>query len=833
MDELASPAAPATTSVSPNIEHLLSRWPVASTLSHHLPVGDLITVSRLSVTLRALLHGFKSPPKDVPDILEPSNSVRPELYIGHHGTVYWQRLKDRAPFECSSQTHTKGPAPKPCLYCSRPICDACIVRDSMFKGHENTFPKRVRCLCKQCWESGNNSQTSRYPLALAPPPGKEDSSGPPSSSSPSPLTHKQWYDPSGSTRDYCTCTLIRDGILCLECKAAQNSSAVSTSTSASEPRCHGQSCTNTLTPEDEDRRRICLWCNKALPRPLGGTTRHHWTQKIIEARARHAASRSADVEEWNRKRLKERTMSRREMRGDDAVRDDPDADLPQLVRHLDTINYQNYMAQSSAPSPDIVFASKTGYWRYSRGFMLAMRPRCALVLPLPRCVWLKAETAGAGTDMVFAQTNGEKAQDRLALREAMMHKMPRARLSQWCAYRTVIMECLLERKLTYEATREFMQREHDFEASTEEYRKVLGVWTSQERLRQSLEYDLGTPMKGKEKHVALPKRDHLSLGGKAAAFSGNPYIKGRHIDSDNDHSSQMSSPEYLRRRTASGGSDATFSGKDNLYIKGHHINIHNDPSAQPSRPRSVSLRRITGEEDPSTKANSPGFGSLRRRTREDDPSTQTSRPGFFRRSAGEGGSDATISGNDNPHIEGQDIDSDNDPSTQTGNPRSLRRRTTGEDGPFTQTNSPRSGSLRRKTTREEDPSTQTISPGSAAVSLRRRTGSSDSGAHTSKSSCRDRLDDLDLRIQYALRHRPTRDPPYLAQPFTLASSSSSSHSTTMLQAVLIPSTRSLNAVQPDANEEPPPYDADGWTWPEEVENGHEHEHEHEHRQAER
>jgi hypothetical protein len=230
------------------------------------------------------------------------------------------------------------------------------------------------------------------------------------------------------------------------------------------------------------------------------------------------------MEQWNRKRLKERTMSRREMRGDDAVRGDLDADVPQLVRHLDTMNYKNYMADSAAPSPETVFASKTGYWRYSRAFLLAMRPRCVGVRPLSSRSRLKANTTGTG--MAFARTNSEKAQDLLALAMAM-HKMPKDRLGQWCAYRAEILECLLEQKLSYEATRELMRREHDFDASLEEYHEVMHVWTTQEHPRTSLEDEVDATTKGKR--AALSGKDTLP-------------IKGQHIDSDDNEPTRTSSP---------------------------------------------------------------------------------------------------------------------------------------------------------------------------------------------------------------------------------------------------------------------------------------------------
>ncbi|KAI1629553.1 hypothetical protein EDD37DRAFT_645307 [Exophiala viscosa] len=437
---------------SPSLESLVALWPVATTLSEHLPVGDLISLARLSVTLRALLHGFGQPQ----DLSVPPDPrlVRKELFLGDHGTPYWERLKSQAPFECSSKAHTKGANPRPCRYCSRPICSACIVRSSFARGHENTFQNRTRYLCKDCWDSGSQSRNHRFPLH-------------PSSHS----THKrQWQDPDGSTKDYCTCTLKDDGWLCLDCKDMQNWEAISTG----ETHCHGRGCGASLDA-DKERRRICLWCDKALPRQIGGTTRHHWNNKLIEARARNAASRQADMEEYNKKRQKLLTMSRRDMRGNDAVKDDPDADLPQFVRHLDTLNYRSYMEESAAPSGDSVYDSKRGYWRYSAQFILAMRARCDKVPAPPELATFNQKD---DTALCFARTNSEKLEDVFLL-TSMAPSMSEERLNDWCNLKALILELLLVQKMTYETTQKTMGEEYDFWANTKGYRKVLHLWYSQ------------------------------------------------------------------------------------------------------------------------------------------------------------------------------------------------------------------------------------------------------------------------------------------------------------------------------------------------------------------
>ena len=95
-------------------------------------------------------------------------------------------------------------------------------------------------------------------------------------------------------------------------------------------------------------------------------------QKMQDAKTKHGLS----FEEWTQKHQKLYKMSRRELRGDEAVAQDYLADAPQFVRHLDTTNYQRYMPREHTPSGEQVYQSKLGRWVYNREFLLAIGQRC-------------------------------------------------------------------------------------------------------------------------------------------------------------------------------------------------------------------------------------------------------------------------------------------------------------------------------------------------------------------------------------------------------------------------------------------------------------------------
>ena len=368
-----------------SLEAVIAPWPIASSLSSHIGAGDLISLARSNTGLRAVLHGFEKPmPTEIAHNQElgvvrvSTRTVRHSLNIGFHDTLYWQRLKEEARFTCSSPTHTRGDKCHSCRRCSKPICEACIVRSSFQRGKENTFNNRVRYFCAGCWDKGSVSKSRRYPLA-------------------STRRHSEWYSSSRTGEDHCTCTLKDDGWLCLECKDHQNYEAATTAVK----NCHGEDCENSVGANHE-RRRTCLWCQKTLPSPFGGASRHMWTQQMIDAKQRSIEALAADIGEYNRTRLTTMRMTRRELRGEDVVRDDPEADMPQYVRHLDTVNYEHYMEHDAAPSGQEVYDSKRGFWRYNKQFLLSTHRKCRYIARKGDLSYI-LEAASE-----YARTNGQK-----------------------------------------------------------------------------------------------------------------------------------------------------------------------------------------------------------------------------------------------------------------------------------------------------------------------------------------------------------------------------------------------------------------------------------------
>ncbi len=131
------------------------------------------------------------------------------------------------------------------------------------------------------------------------------------------------------------------------------------------------------------------------------------------------------------------------------------------------------------PSGDTVYASKRGYWRYGRGFLLKMKSRCVRVPPPPGMAM--ATTSIRQSDdggLRFARNNAEKSEDYFSF-GTMVPSMPQERRKEWCALKAVILEHLLVQKLSYEETRRKMQDDHDFVGTVKEYRKILHLWYSQ------------------------------------------------------------------------------------------------------------------------------------------------------------------------------------------------------------------------------------------------------------------------------------------------------------------------------------------------------------------
>jgi hypothetical protein len=364
--------------VGPRLQDIVSPWPIASNISHHLGAGDLISLARTNSKLRAVLHGFEQPtPLEDWRLRNARTAIRCSVNVGGHATPYWTSLKDATTFTCYSATHIRGDKCRPCRSCSRPICETCIVRSSLKRGYENTFHHRIRNLCPGCWQKGSPTKSRRYSLN-------------------SNRSHAEWYAGNKLGDTHCICTLKADGWLCEECKDRQNQQAVSSESKI----CHGEQCNNSLGDSPE-RRRICTWCQKTLP--TAPSARAVWTQEMVEAKQRTMAALSADLEEYNRLRPKTLRMSRRELRGDAAVRFYSDPDKLQYVRHLDAINYESFISKKSAPTGQEIFDSKRGYWRYNRQFLLSFR-RLAHRVPPP----IGDLTHITSATSEFARTNVQK-----------------------------------------------------------------------------------------------------------------------------------------------------------------------------------------------------------------------------------------------------------------------------------------------------------------------------------------------------------------------------------------------------------------------------------------
>jgi hypothetical protein len=344
---------------------IVGQWPIASNIAKHLPAGSLINLSRSSTSLRGVLHGFDdwttaepNVTADAPahtdpeDVIEDVSSCR-VLHIGAHRTPYWEGLKRAAPFACSSKTHTKGNKTKPCLYCSMPVCEGCIIKHSFAKT-ENTFKNRCRFMCQRCWDTENVQKQRRY-------------------SGRSSAADRRSHKSEVMAGQLCTCT-SKDGWVCNDCKEKQNQEARLEATEV----CYGEKCA-TVLDTDKDRRKICLWCDKPMARGRASLeSKIAFDQKIMDAWGRGITSEmpifyhnGGDLPPHHPRMC----VSRREMRGNRLVQNDPDADLQQFLSNLDIFNYQRLCDRQ--PSGDEIYQSQFGRWTYNRDFLKCFRHRCS------------------------------------------------------------------------------------------------------------------------------------------------------------------------------------------------------------------------------------------------------------------------------------------------------------------------------------------------------------------------------------------------------------------------------------------------------------------------
>ncbi|KAH8697418.1 hypothetical protein BGW36DRAFT_378669 [Talaromyces proteolyticus] len=217
----------------PTLLDVLYPWPVVSTLALNLGVGDLLQLSRVNSAYRAVLHGFPRPERHDSNRHDSASvRVRPDIFVGHHQSSYWKNLKSTAQMSCAEPHHRRGYRAELCRYCSFPICDACVVRES-FDQVTSAWRTRTRHLCVSCWADGTPHQNRTY-------------SGPPAETTP--------YTFAPGEGDFCQCTAA-DGWICAECRRKQ-----CTDVGEQRERCFAEGCQNKAGIEKE-RRSVCLWCD--------------------------------------------------------------------------------------------------------------------------------------------------------------------------------------------------------------------------------------------------------------------------------------------------------------------------------------------------------------------------------------------------------------------------------------------------------------------------------------------------------------------------------------------------------------------------------------------
>lgn len=184
-------------------------------------------------------------------------------------------------------------------------------------------------------------------------------------------------------------------------------------------------------------------------------------------------------------------MSRREMRGNDAVEGDPDADLPQFVRHLDSCcNYRNFMSEYSVPSGSAVYNSKRGHWTYSKDFLVQIGVRCRKSKKLKHNHELTALTR-PGTS-IFSRTMRQRWREQEYLwtfgltdlggnivyfrSEKFEPPLTRERAAHWVALKTRILNMAFVERLQFFQIQATLQLQYDFDLPWEEFRSMLNVW---------------------------------------------------------------------------------------------------------------------------------------------------------------------------------------------------------------------------------------------------------------------------------------------------------------------------------------------------------------------
>lgn len=254
-----------------------------------------------------------------------------------------------------------------------------MARSSFANPGEQTFKNRCRSYCETCWSNGSRHKRQKT---------TDDCICHQGAQTEKPETNESLVEATKT----CECTNTKDGWVCLECKRLQNSGW-------RDGTCAGEGCSNPLD-EASERRKICMWCDKPLPITATRDNPHVYKQKVVDAMAREAAKRQADLEAHAQRRQRRLKMTRRELRGSTGAVDN----VPEFVRSLDTVNYTQLIEyEHLVPTSQQVYNSKQGKWQYDVGFLLAFQTYCTTV-PVSRSV----KEATRNNENPNEKTNEEK-----------------------------------------------------------------------------------------------------------------------------------------------------------------------------------------------------------------------------------------------------------------------------------------------------------------------------------------------------------------------------------------------------------------------------------------
>lgn len=133
---------------------LLNGVSIQERFACHLSPGDLLDLSRTNPNIRAMLHDSRMPKDDNNKTKLPSMVSTLSNSPESDDTPLWKRSEPRNLLLCSEPQHVKGDKVRGCRMCSKPVCEACVIKSS-FKFNEGTSASRARSLCPDCYETGN------------------------------------------------------------------------------------------------------------------------------------------------------------------------------------------------------------------------------------------------------------------------------------------------------------------------------------------------------------------------------------------------------------------------------------------------------------------------------------------------------------------------------------------------------------------------------------------------------------------------------------------------------------------------------------------------------